>query len=85
MKKSLIYRFRSKIFFYIVLPLLLLMLAIGFVNVFGIPFTNIKGALQDRKEEIESKLSSIADLKREKITIWFNERIHNLDIVAKNQ
>ena len=84
MKKNLIFSLRSKIVFYIIIPFLTVIILSGILQVFGIPFTNVKGSYGDKKSAIFNNLNSVADLKKNKLSNWINERIYDIKFIANS-
>jgi hypothetical protein len=55
----------------------LVLLSVSFINLFGVPFTGIKGSYQTHHSEIIQRIDEVADLKKREIRHWFEERINH--------
>ncbi len=67
---------------------LLLLTLIGaniFIEVFGIPFTPIKGEFRIQKEEAQKNLTILADLKKKHALQWIGERRGDAEILSESE
>lgn len=85
MKNKLLYTLRSKIIAYILIPLFFLIVISGLIQAYGIPFTKMKGSINEEKLSVFNKLNAIADSRKEKLENWITDRRHDIDIIADNE
>lgn len=59
-----------------------LMLIIVLVQSFGIPYTNVKGNYENRRVEVLTGLNKLADLKKDLLRYWLDERLADARLIA---
>ncbi len=67
---------------------LLLLSLIGaniLIEIFGIPYTPIKGEFRIQKEEVQKNLSVLADLKKKHALQWLSERRGDAEILSESE
>ncbi|MBI5186424.1 MAG: HAMP domain-containing protein [Nitrospinae bacterium] len=52
------------------------------VEIFGVPFTPLKGKYDQRKAEVFRNLSLVADLKKERLELWLKERLGDSKVLS---
>jgi PAS domain S-box-containing protein len=57
---------------------------LSYLNLFGVPFTGIKGSYRIHRDEVIQKINDVADLKKENIEHWFKERTNHIKVFAGN-
>ncbi|MEF9427371.1 MAG: cache domain-containing protein, partial [Candidatus Mariimomonas ferrooxydans] len=60
------------------------MVAIVFINIYGVPFTSYAGRQGQRRIEAFKSLSLIADLKKERLLRWIEERNDDIHVFSSN-
>jgi PAS domain S-box-containing protein len=60
------------------------LVSLSYLNLFGVPFTGIKGSYQIHRDEVIQKINDLADLKKENIEHWFKERTNHIKVFAGN-
>ncbi len=59
--------------------------AISLVRSFGIPWLEINGSYQDLQGHAVAEFSLVADLKKEHLQLWLQERRSDLDLIAADE
>ena len=59
--------------------------ASGLASIMGLPFSSFDGWEGSARREAVRSLNLIADLKKERLTLWFRERRGDVQVIAKNQ
>ncbi len=65
---------RPKLIISFGLPVILIVIAMQYVELFGIPFTGFQGEIKDLRADAFGDLSLMADLKQERLDRWLMER-----------
>ena len=60
------------------------LLLVGFSMIFGIPFTSNTGYYGQEKSQVLRNLSLVADLKKERLLVWLNERKGDAQVMAQS-
>ena len=59
------------------------LLIIGFVDMFGIPRTTIEGQYTRNRDSVLANMQNIADQQQTVLALWFNERIGDLKVFSE--
>ncbi len=59
-------------------------IVIGAIYILGVPFTRFSGRIRQQREEAFKSLSLVADLKKERIMRWLEERRDDAHVAATN-
>ncbi len=75
---------RVKMIFYFVLLFIATMISIELVKKHGIPFTPIEGEYKMEQEKVFKNLNLLADLKKERLFQWIEEKKNDAVFIAEN-
>lgn len=75
---------QSKIVLYFGLMFIIVITLIEVVKFYGVPFTNFEGEYRALKSEALGKLNLVADLKKERLQRWIEERNDGMDVIAQS-
>ncbi len=75
---------RTKLIVYFCLLFTIVMVLVGIFNTFGIPFSTYSGRQGEQREEAFQSLSLVADLKKERLLRWIEERHDDAHMISDN-
>jgi len=75
---------KSKMLIYFGLICASIIIGILVIYLFGIPILNFHGALSNQRVEVLQTLNLIADLKKERLELWINQREHDVSIIVNS-
>jgi two-component sensor histidine kinase/HAMP domain-containing protein len=78
------FKLRTKIILFFALFFIVLMALIETVTVYGVPFTRFEGERRKIEAETFRKLNLVADLKKERLLRWIEERSDNVDVLVES-
>ncbi|MEW5958493.1 MAG: cache domain-containing protein, partial [Chloroflexota bacterium] len=76
---------RTRLIVYFSLLFATVLVLIGLINMFGIPYTAYNGRQGQQKEEAFRSLNLIADLMEERLLCWIGERRADAHLIADNR
>ncbi|MBV6342223.1 PAS domain S-box protein [Candidatus Magnetobacterium casense] len=81
--KSLRFSFNIRIFLAFGVLIVVTILSSVCVYLFGIPYTGIEGIYKKNTYQAEDNLKTFADLKKQRLVEWINDRIEDAEIISK--
>ncbi len=81
---SLIYSLRIKIMIWFALMLMAMLFISKYIEFHGVPFTKYEGETEDQRTEEFNKLNLLADLKKERLERWLEERRDDITVLARS-
>lgn len=84
-RKHSFYTFRAKILIYFTMLFAVVIAVVVMMDFFGIPFTNIRGEFQEKETDIFHSLSLVADLKKERLLRWIEERRDDAHVISGSE
>lgn len=78
------YSMRSKFLFAFMTVFLATFLGVGVISVKGLPFSSFEGWQASARKEAVASLGLVADLRKEYLLRWLDERLHDTQVVAEN-
>lgn len=82
---TIVYSLKYKMMVYFALLFIFLLLCINLLRIYGIPHTHFQSEYQQRESEIFTKLNLVADLKKEHLLRWLEERQRDASRLSSNQ
>src|SRR3972149_316707 len=83
-KKGGFLSIRSKMFIYFGLMFILVLTMFVSLDLYGIPFTNFRGLFKQKQSESLRNLNLVADLKKERMARWLEERRDDMRVLAES-
>ncbi len=84
-RKGFLFGLQGKMLFSFGLLFVLTLTAINLVNLYGVPFTDFRGELKRNEIEALRNLNLVADLKKERLMLWLEERLDDTEVVATSE
>jgi PAS domain S-box-containing protein len=75
---------RAKMLLFFGFGAVLILVSVSLINLFGVPFTGIKGSYQAHRLEIIKRIDEVADLKMGEIRHWFEEHINRAKVFSED-
>jgi signal transduction histidine kinase/HPt (histidine-containing phosphotransfer) domain-containing protein/ActR/RegA family two-component response regulator len=76
---------RTKFLVAFILVFAVTFLASGLISTYGLPFSSISGWLGSAKQNTVKNLNLVADLKKERLLLWFSERLGDAQVIAESK
>ncbi|MEE9613074.1 MAG: PAS domain S-box protein [Desulfatiglandales bacterium] len=83
-RKGLFFSLKSKMLFFFGLIFISILILSKLLEVYGIPLTGFAGDYKNSKQQIFNNLNTIADLKKERLSRWIEERRNDAELVANS-
>ncbi|MCF6149401.1 MAG: HAMP domain-containing protein [Candidatus Kuenenia sp.] len=82
--KHFIFSIRTRMLFYFGLLFAIILTIILLIGIYGVPFTNFTGEYGQHKDIEFGNLSLIAELKKERLLRWIEERQDNVRVISNS-
>ena len=76
--------FRARLILYFCLIFVVVLVAVESISIVGLPFTSFEGRLGQQQREAFKNLDLIADLKKELLLQWMEERRDDTHVISNN-
>ena len=83
-KKNFFFSIRSKMILYFGLMFTMILTIVGLTEMYGIPYTNYGGEFLQHRQNAFQSLNLIADLKKERLSRWIEERRDDTRVLSKS-
>ncbi|MFQ5686427.1 MAG: ATP-binding protein [Candidatus Scalindua sp.] len=83
-KKGFFFSIRSKMLIYFGSMFIIVLIMFLLSDIFGIPFTTFRGSYKQEQSEVFQNLSLVADLKKERLLRWIEERRDDSRVLSES-